>query len=148
MALPRRALWFALIATAGSVAGAYLGYVIGYYGWETFGAPLVQFYNGEATMEFIKQQYTIHGFWGIFIAALTPIPYKIFTIASGLFKFDIGIFTVASILGRGLRFFAVAILIYYFGAPIKKLIDRHFNLMVLLFTILLIGGVAAIKFLM
>ncbi len=148
VALPGRALWFAMVATVGSVAGAYLGYAMGYFGWESLGEPLVHFYNGEETMEFIRQQYTIHGFWGIFIAALTPIPYKIFTIASGLFKFDLGVFSLASVLGRGARFFTVGILIYYFGAPIKDIIDRNFNLMVLVFTILLVAGVVAIKIFM
>ncbi|MFB0516178.1 MAG: DedA family protein, partial [Candidatus Neomarinimicrobiota bacterium] len=84
----------------------------------------------------------------VFVAALTPIPYKVFTIASGLFGFNLGTFTVASILGRGLRFFTVGTLIYFFGPPVKNLIDRHFNLMVILFAILLIGGFVVIKWLL
>ncbi|MCK4577949.1 MAG: DedA family protein [Candidatus Marinimicrobia bacterium] len=143
--LPRKALWYALVCLAGSLTGAYLGYAIGYFGWETVGRPLVDFYNGHEVMAWIRQQYTTYGFWGVFVAALTPIPYKIFTIASGLFQFDLTTFTVASILGRGLRFLAVGMLIYRFGASIKDLIDRRFNLMVIIFTVLLIGGFLLLK---
>ena len=147
VSIPRRAYRYALICAIGSVTGAYLGYIIGYFSWEAVGEPLVAFYNGEETVEWIRQQYNAYGFWGVFIAALTPIPYKVFTIASGLFSFDLGTFTAASVLGRSLRFFLVGTLIYFFGPPVRDLIDRHFNLMATLFALLLIGGFAAIKWL-
>ena len=144
ISLPTRAFWYALLCVTGSVAGAYLGYGIGYFGWEAVGQPLVVFYGQEETVDWIRQQYETYGFWGVFLAALTPIPYKVFTITSGLLHFDLGIFTVASVLGRGLRFFGVATLIYYFGPSIKSLIDRHFNLMATIFALLLVGGFVAV----
>ncbi len=147
LSIPSRAFWYALVCAAGSISGAYLGYGIGYLGWEAVGRPLVELYNGQETMEWIRLQYDAYGFWGVLVAALTPIPYKVFTIASGLFRFDLGTFTAASVLGRGLRFFTVAGLIYYFGPPVKDLIDRRFNLMVTIFTILLVGGFLVIKLL-
>ena len=147
VSVPRRAFWFALVCLAGSITGAYVGYALGYFSWETVGQPLVDFYHGHETMDWIRRQYETYGFWGILVAALTPIPYKIFTIASGVFHFDLGTFTAASILGRGLRFFAVGTLIYFFGAPIRDAIDRHFNLMAAMFVILLIGGFVVIKWL-
>ena len=147
ISIPSRAFWYALICAVGSISGAYLGYGIGYLGWETVGRPLVELYNGQETMEWIRLQYDTYGFWGVLVAALTPIPYKVFTIASGLFRFDLGTFTAASVLGRGLRFFTVAGLIYYFGPPVKNLIDRRFNLMVTIFAVLLVGGFLVIKLL-
>ncbi len=147
VALPKRAFWFALVCLAGSLSGAYLGYGIGYFGWEAIGRPLIDFYDGHEVMAMIKVKYDTYGFWGVFVAALTPIPYKIFTITSGLFHFRLDAFTAASILGRGLRFFAVGALIYYFGAPIKTAIDKNFNLMVWIFMVLLVGGVILIKWL-
>ncbi|UCD37644.1 MAG: DedA family protein, partial [Fidelibacterota bacterium] len=120
VSIPTRAFWYALLCAIGSISGAYLGYAIGYFGWEAIGKPLVEFYHGQETMEWIRSQYELYGFWGVFVAALTPIPYKVFTIASGLFSFNLGTFTVASIIGRGLRFFAVGTLIYFFGPPIKS----------------------------
>ncbi len=148
VSIPSRAFWYALICAAGSICGAYLGYAIGYFSWEAIGRPLVEFYQGQETMNWIRLQYETYGFWGVFVAALTPIPYKVFTVASGVFGFDLATFTAASILGRGLRFFAVGTLIYFFGPPVKDLIDRHFNLMVALFAALLVGGFAIIKWLL
>ena len=147
VALPKRAFWFALVCLAGSLSGAFIGYGIGYFGWETIGQPLINFYDGHEIMAEIKLKYDTYGFWGVFVAALTPIPYKVFTIASGLFQFRLDTFTLASILGRGLRFFAVGAMIYYFGAPVKTAIDKNFNLMVTIFMVLLVGGVLLIKWL-
>ena len=144
VSIPARAFWFALLCVTGSIGGAYLGYGVGYFGWEAVGQPLVAFYGQEDTVDWIRQQYEAYGFWGVFIAALTPIPYKVFTITSGMLHLDLGTFSVASVLGRGLRFFGEATLIYYYGPPIKGLIDRHFNLMATLFAILLVGGFVAV----
>jgi membrane protein YqaA with SNARE-associated domain len=143
VSVPSRAFWFALICMTGSITGAYLGYGLGYFGWEAVGEP----YNGQETMAWIRSQYESYGFWGVLVAALTPIPYKVFTIASGLFQFNLGTFTAASLIGRGLRFFAVGTLIFYAGPPVKELIDRHFNLAATLFIILLVGGFLVIKYL-
>ena len=147
VSLPKRAFWFALVCLVGSVTGAFLGYGIGYFGWEAVGRPLVDFYDGHETMAWIKTQYDTYGFWGVFIAALTPIPYKVFTIASGMFHFHLGEFTLASILGRGMRFFTVSTLIYFFGPAIRRFIERRFNLMVIIFTVVLVGGFLAVKWL-
>jgi len=148
VSIPSRAFWYALMCAIGSICGAYLGYGIGYFGWEAIGRPLVEFYHGQETMDWIRLQYETYGFWGVFVAALTPIPYKVFTIASGLFDLNLGTFTLASILGRGLRFFAVGTLIYFFGPPVKDLIDRRFNLMAALFAVLLVGGFVVINWLL
>lgn len=146
ISIPTRAFYYALICTIGSVTGGIVGYGIGIFAYETIGQPIVQAYNGEPVMLKIKTWYDTYGFWGILIAAVTPIPYKVFTIASGVFEFKFLPFITASIVGRALRFFAVATLIYYFGAPIKVFIDKYFNWLSIAFIVLLIGGFVLIKY--
>lgn len=146
LSINRRAFYYAAICLTGSVFGGILGYYIGLYGYETIGKPIVDFYHGHTIMETIKLKYDEHGFLGILIAAITPIPYKIFTIASGVFKFDFTLFVIASIVGRSTRFFVVAGLIWKFGPPIRDFIDKYFNLLTWVFMILLIGGFILIKY--
>ncbi|MFQ5751993.1 MAG: YqaA family protein [bacterium] len=143
---PSRALKFALICTVGSLSGGIVGYGIGSFGYEAIGRPIVEFYNGQELMEAIKHKYDLYGFWGVLVAAITPIPYKIFTISSGFFDFNFNEFIFASIIGRSFRFFAVASLIWKFGIPIKSFIDKYFNLLATVFVILLIAGFVIIKF--
>jgi membrane protein YqaA with SNARE-associated domain len=147
VAAPTKAFRFAAICTAGSVLGGVAGYAIGVYGWEAFGQSIVQAYHGEPVMEKIQVWYTEYGFWGTLAAAITPIPYKVFTISSGVFKFPFIPFLLASIIGRAFRFFLVAALIRKFGPSIKDWIETRFNLAVSLFTVALIAGFAAIKLL-
>jgi len=146
LSINRKAFYYALICLIGSVLGGILGYYIGLYGYEAIGKPIVDFYHGHGVMEAIKLQYDKHGFVGILIAAITPIPYKIFTIASGVFEFDFTLFVTASIVGRSTRFFVVAGLIWKFGPPIRDFIDRYFNLLMWVFMILLVGGFFLVKY--
>lgn len=146
ISIPKKAFKYALVCMIGSVIGGVVGYGIGLYGYETVGKPIVDFYHGQEVMDLIKTKYDQHGFLGILIAAITPIPYKVFTIASGVFKFDFWLFTLASIIGRSTRFFIVAALIWKFGAPIRKFIEKYFNLLSILFVILLIGGFLIIRY--
>jgi len=146
LSINRKAFYFALICMIGSVIGGIVGYAIGFYGYETIGKPIVDFYHGQPVMDAIKLKYDEHGFLGILIAAITPIPYKIFTIASGVFKFDFKLFTFASIIGRSTRFFLVAALIWKFGPSIRAFIEKYFNLLMWAFMVLLVGGFIIIKY--
>lgn len=145
ISIPARAFRYAAVCTLGSVLGGILGYGIGLHGYEAVGRPIVHFYHGESIMEAIKIKYDQHGFLGILVAAITPIPYKVFTIASGVFKFDFWSFVIASVLGRSTRFFVVAALIWKFGPVMRDFIDRYFNWLSYAFMILLIGGFILIK---
>ena len=136
---------FALICAVGSILGGMIGYAIGYWGFEAIGERIIAFYNGESSMQKVRAFYDEYGFWGNLLAAITPIPYKVFTIASGSFQFSFGKFLLASILGRSLRFFALATALYFFGAPIRSFIDKYFNLCAWLFMAVLIAGFLAIK---
>lgn len=146
ISIPRKSFKFAVICTAGSILGGMLGYAIGHYGYEAVGKPIVDFYHGQAIMDTIKLQYDKHGFIGILIAAITPIPFKVFTIASGVFEFDFWLFLIGSVIGRSTRFFLVAGLIWKFGPSIKVFIDKYFNLLCWAFMVLLIGGFILIKY--
>lgn len=143
---PKRSFLFSSICLCGSVLGGLLGYVIGLWGYEFIGKKIVEFYRAEAIVEKVKIWYQIYGWWGILGAAITPIPYKIFTIASGLFEYPIWQFITASILGRGMRFFAVGGLIWIFGPKIKTFIERYFEWVAWSFFILLILGFIVLKF--
>lgn len=147
IASSKKAFRFALICTFGSLIGGMVGYGIGFWGYEAIGEPIVNFYNGQNIMEAIRIRYETYGFWGVLVAAITPIPYKIFTISSGVFHFNFGEFMIASVIGRSFRFFAVAALIWKFGPTIKNFIDKYFNLLAILFTILLIAGFVVVKWL-
>lgn len=141
--------WFklALYCSIASVLGGLLGYAIGWGAWELVGEPIVTFYNGHEIIAKVKNWYELYGFWGVLIAAITPIPYKVFTIASGSMHFDLLQFSAASILGRSLRFFAVAWLIHKYGIKVKPFLEKHFEWATLAFTAVVILGFVAIKYL-
>lgn len=141
--------WFraAFWCTVASVLGGILGYYIGLGLWSTVGEPIVKFYHAEAVMEQVRQLYDEYGFWGVLTAAITPIPYKVFTIASGLFEFSLWQLILASIIGRGFRFFLVAGLIRGFGPTIKPIMEKYLEPFLILGLVLGILGVVAIKYL-
>jgi membrane protein YqaA with SNARE-associated domain len=147
IAAPSRALWFALITTAGSLAGAALGYGLGYEFYELLGKPIVDFYAAEATYLRFKELYQTWDVWAVGIAGFTPIPYKVITITAGAFKINFVTFLLVSAVSRAARFFLVGTLIQRFGPSIKHSIERYFNLLTIVFTILLLGGFALLKYL-
>lgn len=149
MALANRlkAWLYATVATVGSVIGGLLGYAIGYFLFDLVGQPILDFYGYGAKFHTFAAQYNEYGAWIVFMAGLTPFPFKVITIASGTTAMNPLIFVFASIVGRGSRFFAVAALLYYFGEPIRSFIERYFGILTVIFFVLLAGGFAAVKFL-
>ncbi len=147
LALPLKAYRFALVATLGSVAGGIAGYAIGWGGWEAVSGYFFQFIPGFTPQGFeqVRGLFDQYDFWTVFAAGFTPIPYKIFTIASGVFQINFPVFIFASIISRGLRFFLVAALFYYLGKPARELIEKYFNLLSILFLVLLVGGFLLVK---
>ncbi len=128
LARPDRAYRFALICTVASVIGGMLGYLIGYGLYEAVALPLIQLYHLEAKADALVQQFQQYGLYVILVKGLTPIPYKLVTIASGMAHFSFGLFVVASILTRGARFFLVATLLRYFGEPARHFIEKRLTL--------------------
>jgi membrane protein YqaA with SNARE-associated domain len=150
LCLGHRERWlrFASICTAGSVFGALAGYGIGWGLWQgvdEFFFHYVPGFTPEA-FEKVQQLYKDYDFWIVFVAAFTPIPYKVITITAGVFGINLIAFIVASIVGRAGRFFLVAFLLYWFGEPIGQFIDKRFNLLTIVFTVLLFAGFYVLKF--
>lgn len=145
----RRKAWlFAAIATIASVLGGIFGYIIGYFLFDTIGQPILNFYGYGEQFEDFAARYNDYGAWIVFIAGVTPFPYKVITIASGVTQLNFFVFMVASIAARGIRFFALAGLLYWFGPPIKNFIDKYFGILSVVFVVLLIGGFVLIKYVM
>ena len=143
---PPKAFRFSLVCTAGSVLGGAFGYLIGFEFYERIGRPIIGFYGGEALYLEVQRLYNDWDAIAVAVAGLTPIPYKVFTIAAGAFKVDFMTFLLASLFSRGLRFFALGGLIYWFGPGIRDVIDRNFNLCTVLFAVLLVGGFLFLKY--
>ncbi|MFK7866069.1 MAG: YqaA family protein [Alphaproteobacteria bacterium] len=140
IAAKRRAFLFAFICLAGSVLGGMAGYGVGFYLFEQFGRPIMIAYGHGDMLEMVQASYQAHGMWFVFTSATTPIPYKIFTIASGALQLEFFSFVGISILGRGIRFFLVALLLYYFGQPIRNFIEKYLGWVSLVAVCLLVGG--------
>jgi membrane protein YqaA with SNARE-associated domain len=143
-----RSLRFAAITTGASVAGGILGYLLGALAWDLTGDFFLNWVPGvtQEAFDSVQGLYKRYDFWAVFIAGLTPIPYKVFTLSSGVFGINFPVFLLASVLSRGLRFFVVAGLIYRFGPPISRFIDRYFNLLTWVFGALIILGFLVIEF--
>lgn len=151
---PKKSFRYALVCMAGSVLGALAGYGIGYFLWQNAAGEYTGlanwFYAHVFSMDAfmnVKQMFDEYNFWIIFTAGFTPIPYKLFTIAGGVFHINLPMFVVASMVSRGLRFFLISWLIWKFGAPIKVFIDKYFNWLAIIFTVLLIGSFVLVKYL-
>ncbi|MEL6374707.1 MAG: YqaA family protein [Pseudomonadota bacterium] len=148
MVLARRlqAWVYASICTIGSVLGGLAGYAIGYFLYDTVGKRVLEVYGHADKFEQFSSQYNEYGAWIVFIAGVTPFPYKVITIASGVAGLNLLVFLIASVIARGLRFFAVAALLYFFGPPIKAFIEKWLNLLSILFVIVLVGGFIALRY--
>ena len=143
---PHRALWFALVCTLGSVLGAAIGYLLGMEFYELIGKQIIEIYGAQGRYDQVAGLYREWDAIAVAVAGFTPIPYKVFTIAAGAFEINFTTFILTSLVSRGARFFLVGGLIRWLGPGIKRLIDRYFNLLTVLFVILLVGGFVIIKY--
>jgi membrane protein YqaA with SNARE-associated domain len=139
---------YAFVCMLGSVLGGVAGWLIGWGLRDTVALPLLGMFDPSGgTREKIETWYGAYGFWGIIIAAITPIPYKVFTVFSGMMSYSLPLLIVASVLGRGFRFFIVAGIIRIFGNAVKPFIEKHLEYCFIAGTILLVGGFVLIKYL-
>ncbi|MDC1069050.1 VTT domain-containing protein [Candidatus Kapabacteria bacterium] len=151
---PKKALQAAFWCTLGSVLGGIAGYYLGYYFMPTLGMPILEFYGKPEAMEIFASKYDEYGQGMLLLAAFTPIPFKLFTLASGATNYanpevmQIGVFTITSAIGRAARFFLVAGIIRIWGPPMKPWIDKNFEKLTIAFTLLLIGGFVIYKYLL
>ena len=129
LATPKEAYKIAGVATVASVLGGYFGYFIGIYGFELIARPLLEFYGYMKQFGEFENYYHEYGAWIVFGAGITPFPYKIITIASGVVRLDLVVFTIASVIARGMRFYFIAWLLKRFGDPMKVFIEKNNNLL-------------------
>ncbi len=147
LGIPRRAIRYAALCSLFSVLGGLLGYFIGWGIWEVVKNFFLTYIIRPEHFQYVAIKYQENAFLAVTGAALTPIPYKVFTIGAGVFKVDIFTFVAASIIGRSARFFLEGGAIYFFGEGIKVFIDRYFNLLVIIFFALIVLGFLFIKIL-
>ncbi len=147
ISLPLKAYRFALVASCGSVLGGVAGYGIGYGLWDALAASFYAYVPGFHPDVFAQVQalFSQYDFGVVFAAGFTPIPYKVITIGAGAFKINFPVFVGASLVSRGLRFFIVAALLKKFGPTMREFIERYFNLLSVVFMLLLVGGFLVLR---
>ncbi len=146
---PRRSFYYALVSGVGSVLGGVLGWTIGFALWSAVGGFFLTYVPGctQENFDRVQMLYQQNAFLAIVAAAFTPIPYKVFTIAAGIFTISLPVLVAASLVGRMGRFFLVGGAIYFFGPGIKAILEKYFEWVTLLLFVLLVGGFLAIKYL-
>ena len=137
---------YAFICTFSSVLGGMVGYGIGYFFYNSIGIIIIDVYHLSNSFSTFESYYNQYGILIVLGAGFTPFPFKFITIASGVFNLNILLFIITAVVARGLRFYLIAGLLFVFGEKIKVLIDKYFNILAILFFILLIGSVLLIKF--
>lgn len=147
IARPNKAFLIAAVATISSVLGALLGYFIGYALFDLIGEPVLAFYGKMHAFDDFAARFDQYGVWAVLIAGVTPFPFKVITIASGVLQFQLVPFLISAIIARGLRFFIVAGLLWKFGTPIRDFIEKRLGLVFIVFCVVLIGGFYLVKYL-
>ena len=145
ISVPRRSFRYAAICAAGSVIGGAIGYGLGMSFMDTIGMKILAWYGLHDKYEVVQNLYQQYDALAVGAAGFTPLPYKLFTITAGAFKINFVTFILVSLVARSARFFLVAAFIYKFGAPVRHFIERYFNLLSILFFILLVGGFLVVK---
>lgn len=141
----RRAWWYATVCSASSVIGGLFGYALGYFLFETVGRAIIDFYNMQTSFENFSHLFNQYGAWILILKGATPVPYKLLTITAGFAKLDLTVFAAASLVSRSLRFYVVAVLLWYYGEPIQAFIEKRLMLVTTVFLVVIIGGILAFK---
>lgn len=141
-----RAYFMATVCTISSVLGGVAGYAIGFFLYETVGTLVLNFYGYSDRFALFQEQYNEWGLLIIFAAGLTPLPYKVFTIASGVTGLGLAPFIFGSLFSRGLRFYGEAFLLWHYGPPIRNFVEKNLTIVTTLFLLLLFGGLIALNY--
>lgn len=135
----QRWFYYASLTTIFSVLGGFLGYLIGAVFFDVVGKAIIDFYDLQSQVDFIGQKFSDNAFLAIFVSAFTPIPYKLFTISAGFFKINFIIFGLASLFGRGMRFFLVAFFMHKFGKKMTDFFFRYFDILSVVLILIIIA---------
>jgi len=146
VAAPHRAWLVAGVATLASLAGAVMGYVIGFVFYDTIGIQLLEFYGKADRYDEFKALYVDHGVLAVAIGAITPFPFKVTTIVSGLLQMNLPLFMIVCLLGRGFRFFLIAALLRRYGTPVREFIEKRLGLVTILAFALIVGGFVVLRY--
>jgi|TARA_B110000495_G_C23019149_1_gene604237 membrane protein YqaA with SNARE-associated domain len=147
LAMRDRAWVVAGICTAASVTGGIMGYGIGFFMYDQIGKPILDFYHYSFKFSEFQTTYNQWGAWAVFFAGITPFPYKVITILSGMTGLSLPVFIIASIIARGMRFFIIAALLWKYGDVIRAFIERRLGTLFLVLVVLFLVGFVAIKLL-
>ena len=147
LAARSQAFRIALVAVVASVAGGLFGYAIGAFAFESIGQPILASLGKESSMAAFNDKFNAYGTWAVLVAGVTPFPFKVITIMSGWTGMALVPFVLSALVARALRFFAVALLLYYFGPPIRRFIERHLGLVFTAFVLILGAGFFAVRYL-
>ena len=148
IAVPKKSFKYAAVCAVGSVLGGALGYGLGMWFMDSIGQSIMQWYGLSEKYLTVQELYQKYDAWAVGAAGFTPLPYKLFTITAGAFHINFPTFMLVSLVARSARFFLVAGFIWKFGAPVKVYIEKYFNILSILFVVLLIGGFVLIKYLL
>ena len=140
---PHLAIWLALLTTAASVAGAVAGYWLG----RRFGRPVLRRFASEDSARRVEGMFERYGAWAVILAAITPLPYKVFAISAGVLDMDLRRFILASLIGRGVRFFALAALIMVFGESVNSFLDSNIEEAAIVGVACIVAGAASVMLL-
>ncbi len=146
IAVPKKSFKYAAVCAAGSVLGGAFGYGLGMWFMDGVGTPIMDFYGLSEKYLTVQSLYQEYDAWAVGAAGFTPLPYKLFTITAGAFHINFPTFMLASLVSRSARFFLVAVFIWKFGPPVKYFIDKYFNILSIVFLVLLVGGFALVKY--
>ena len=146
LAKRERAWWYAFVCTAASVLGGFLGYAIGYYLFDAIGRPVLEFYGYGARIQEFQDLFNHYGWWIIVIKGMTPIPFKLVTIASGVAGYDLPSFALACLISRAMRFYPLTALLWWFGPPIRRFVEQRLVWVTTIFVLFLVGGFLAVRF--
>lgn len=147
LAAPRRAFLIAGVATVSSVLGGLFGYFIGAVLFDLIGQPIFDFYGKADHVAAFNARFNEYGAWAVLIAGITPFPFKVITIMSGVTGLSLPVFIVSSIIARAFRFFLVATLLWKFGPPIRDFIEKRLGLVFTVFCVLLVGSFFLLRYL-
>lgn len=142
---PKKSFHFATIAALTSVVGGTIGYMIGLYFWDSIKDLFFTYMFTVEKFAVVEQKFHDDAFLAVFLASFTPIPYKVCAVAAGVFKISLSTFIISSILGRCLRFYVIAFLFYFWGAPIRDFIEKHFNKLTIAIGVLCVAVVFLTK---
>ena len=147
LARPDRAYFYATLCTLTSVAGGVLGYIIGAYLYDSVGLWLMQLYGYGDKIEAFREAYAEWGAWIILLKGMTPIPYKIVTIASGFAAYPLLPFILLSFVARGMRFYLLAFLLHRYGPQAREILAKRLGFWVTIGAVVLVAGIIAATYL-